>query len=103
MRLAFFRSAFVQTPSSLKRLAIFSFAVAAFSIPALAAEAGLALDEARRILWMYTSRDVYRMLVQEGGWTPARYEAWLSETLVAALVKPALEHTDAPIRRHRAR
>jgi AcrR family transcriptional regulator len=47
---------------------------------------GLGLDEARRILWMYTSRDVYRMLVHEGGWTPERYQQWLSETLVNALV-----------------
>jgi AcrR family transcriptional regulator len=50
---------------------------------------GLSLDEARQILWMYTSRDVYRMLVLESGWTPDRYQDWLSETLVAALVEPA--------------
>jgi AcrR family transcriptional regulator len=49
--------------------------------------AGLTLEEARRILWMYTSRDVYRMLVHDGGWTPDRYQQWLSETLVAALVR----------------
>lgn len=49
---------------------------------------GLALEEARRILWMYTSRDVYRMLVQEGGWSADRYEAWLSQTLLQALVRP---------------
>jgi AcrR family transcriptional regulator len=48
---------------------------------------GLALDEARRLLWMYTSRDIYRMLVQEGGWTPDRYQQWLSDTLVNALVR----------------
>jgi hypothetical protein len=36
---------------------------------------------------MYTSRDVYRMLVHAGGWTPDRYESWLSETLVSALVE----------------
>ncbi|RIL08092.1 MAG: TetR/AcrR family transcriptional regulator [Proteobacteria bacterium] len=47
---------------------------------------GLSLDEARRVLWMYTSRDVYRMLVHEGGWTPERYQAWLAETLLGALV-----------------
>ena len=51
------------------------------------AKRGLSLDEARRILWMYTSRDVYRMLVIEGGWTPDRYEQWLEQTLVAALVE----------------
>lgn len=51
------------------------------------ARSGLSLPEARRIMWMYTSRDVYRMLVREGGWTPDRYQQWLSGTLVEALVK----------------
>lgn len=50
-------------------------------------KSGLGIDEARRILWMYTSRDIYRMLVQEGGWTPDQYQKWLSETLVNALVR----------------
>lgn len=50
---------------------------------------GLTLDEARRIMWMYTSRDVYRLLVHEGGWSPDRYQKWLSTTLVNALVKPS--------------
>ena len=50
------------------------------------ARPGLSLKEARRILWMYTSRDVYRMLVQDGGWTADRYQEWLSRTLVEALV-----------------
>jgi AcrR family transcriptional regulator len=50
---------------------------------------GLALEEARRILWMYTSREVYRMLVDEAGWTPDRYQEWLSETLLTALVEPS--------------
>lgn len=53
---------------------------------------GLSLDEARRILWMYTSRDVYRLLVHEGGWTPDRYQEWMSATLVNALVKPSFRH-----------
>lgn len=50
---------------------------------------GLGLEHARQILWMYTSRDVYRMLVLESGWTADRYQEWLSGTLVAALVDPA--------------
>lgn len=50
------------------------------------AKEGLTLDDARRILWMYTSRDLYRMLVHEGGWAPARYQEWLSQTLLATLV-----------------
>lgn len=48
----------------------------------------LSFDEARRVLWMLTSREVYRMLVDEGGWTPERYEQWLSQTLLEALVAP---------------
>jgi AcrR family transcriptional regulator len=48
----------------------------------------LSIEEARRVLWMYTSRDVYRMLVFNGGWTPEQYQAWLSRTLLDALVDP---------------
>ena len=52
------------------------------------ARPGLGLDEARRILWMYTGRDIYRMLVEEGGWSPDEYQSWLAETLVTSLVAP---------------
>ena len=54
------------------------------------ARRGLSLEEARRILWMYTSRDVYRMLVHEAGWTPDQYQTWLSATLLEALVDAAV-------------
>ena len=54
------------------------------------ARPGLSLEEARRILWMYTSRDVYRMLVHAGGWTADRYQQWLSQTLVETLVASPL-------------
>jgi AcrR family transcriptional regulator len=47
---------------------------------------GLPIATARRLLWMYTGRDIYRMLVLESGWTPDQYEAWLSQTLVDTLV-----------------
>jgi len=50
------------------------------------ARRGLTLEDARRLLWMYTSRDNYRMLVHEGGWTPEQYQRWLEHTLVEALV-----------------
>lgn len=50
------------------------------------AKKGLAFKTAQRLLWMYTSRDIYRMLVQEGAWTPEQYEAWLSATLITTLV-----------------
>jgi AcrR family transcriptional regulator len=51
------------------------------------ARKGLSFHEARRIMWMYTSRDVYRMLVQEGGWSAQRYQDWLLRTLLDALVR----------------
>jgi AcrR family transcriptional regulator len=57
------------------------------------AKKGINVPTARRIMWMYTSRDVYRMLVQEGGWSPTRYEQWLSVTLLDALVNPEFIHT----------
>ena len=47
----------------------------------------LLFDEARRVMWMLTSREVYRMLVEEGGWTLERYEQWVSQTLLEALVE----------------
>lgn len=50
---------------------------------------GLTFGDARRILWMYTSRDVYRMLVHEGGWSPDQYQEWLSRTLLDGLVVTA--------------
>jgi AcrR family transcriptional regulator len=48
----------------------------------------LDIDAARQIMWMYTSRDIYRLLVIEAGWTPATYRRWLSRTLKEALVAP---------------
>jgi AcrR family transcriptional regulator len=47
---------------------------------------GLTLEEARRILWMFTSRDLYRMLVHAGGWTPNQYQHWLTDAILSALV-----------------
>jgi AcrR family transcriptional regulator len=47
---------------------------------------GLTMDDARRIMWMYTGREVYRMLVEAGGWSADKYETWLAATLVDALV-----------------
>jgi AcrR family transcriptional regulator len=50
---------------------------------------GVEFETARQIMWMYTSRDVYRMLVHEAKWTPEIYETWLEETLCQALVNTA--------------
>ena len=52
------------------------------------ARKGLDREHARHVLWMLTSRDVYRMLVHESGWSADRYQAWLSDTLVRLLTHP---------------
>jgi hypothetical protein len=51
------------------------------------AKKGLDFETARRVMWMYSSRDIYRMLVQDGGWTPDHYQEWLTQTLMATLVE----------------
>ena len=38
---------------------------------------GLALDEAVDVFYALAGTDVYRALVRERGWSPARYERWL--------------------------
>lgn len=47
---------------------------------------GLSRDAARAVLWAMTSREVFRMLVRERGWTGEQYEAWLSAALRQQLV-----------------
>ena len=56
----------------------------------------LSIERARVLLWMYTSRDVYRLLVQEGGFSPDEYEQWLAGTLVDALVSGRAHSGGAP-------
>jgi AcrR family transcriptional regulator len=51
------------------------------------ARKGLDQESARHVLWMLTSRDVYRMLVHESGWSPDRYQSWLSDTLLRVLTR----------------
>jgi AcrR family transcriptional regulator len=48
----------------------------------------LSYRTARDILWMLTGRDVYRMLVRERVWSPQKYEHWLADMLVRALLAP---------------
>ena len=47
---------------------------------------GLSATKARDILWAFTGRDLYRMLVVEQGWTSDEYEKWLTQMLVNALI-----------------
>jgi AcrR family transcriptional regulator len=46
----------------------------------------LTVEEARRVLWALTARDVYFNLVEVGGWTPDRYEDWLRDAIVQVLL-----------------
>jgi hypothetical protein len=41
---------------------------------------------ARDIFWTLTGRDIYRMLVRERGWSSEKYQDWLADTLVRALL-----------------
>jgi AcrR family transcriptional regulator len=45
-------------------------------------------ESARDVLWMFTGRDVYRMLVRERDWSPQKYQDWLADMLIAALLAP---------------
>jgi AcrR family transcriptional regulator len=47
---------------------------------------GLSRDAARAILWSLTSREMFRMLVRERGWSGDEYEAWLRRTIRWELV-----------------
>ena len=48
--------------------------------------AGLSIKKARDILWAFTGRDLYRMLVVEQGWSSDDYEKWIVQMLVNALI-----------------
>ena len=49
---------------------------------------GLNSSKARDILWAFTGRDLYRMLVIERGWSSDDYEKWLARILVQTLLHP---------------
>src|SRR5262245_2820234 len=51
--------------------------------------AGLDAGAAADLLWLLTSRDVYRMLVIECGWSSSRYEDWLGDAIARELLAPA--------------
>ncbi|MEG1609780.1 MAG: TetR/AcrR family transcriptional regulator [Bilophila sp.] len=50
-------------------------------------KAGLTMASAQDIFWCLTSRDVYRMMVQERGWTSTAYENWMLALLAGALLE----------------
>lgn len=46
----------------------------------------LTLTQIRDIIWAFTGRDLYRMLVIERGWSSDEYEKWLAELLIQSLL-----------------
>lgn len=50
---------------------------------------GLREDDAADIIHALVSPEVYRLLVVERGWSPERYERWLTETLVQQILDGA--------------
>ena len=50
----------------------------------------LSVNKARDILWAFTGRDMYRMLVVEQGWTSEEYEKWLAQLLSNILIDQTL-------------
>jgi AcrR family transcriptional regulator len=66
----------------------------AITIKAMAKEKSLSknlnINQARDILWVFTGRDMYRMLVIEQGWPSEEYEKWLAQLLATTLIN----HTD---------
>lgn len=59
---------------------------------------GVTAQEARDLLFTFTSREMYRLLVVDRGWSSDHYQHWLGETLVAMLVKGAAGRTRRPAR-----
>jgi AcrR family transcriptional regulator len=49
----------------------------------------LSPDETRDLLWTLNSHAVYDQLVNQRGWTPQRYQTWLTETLIQSLLRPS--------------
>jgi AcrR family transcriptional regulator len=49
---------------------------------------GMDRKTARELLWALTGRDLFRMLVVERGWPGDKFEEWLGQALVDALVAP---------------
>jgi len=46
----------------------------------------ISVSKIRDILWAFTGRDIYRMLVLERGWSSDEYEKWLGKLLIQTLL-----------------
>ncbi|MCA8917229.1 MAG: TetR/AcrR family transcriptional regulator [Planctomycetes bacterium] len=44
------------------------------------------LDDAARTIWVLASAEVRQLLIEQAGWSEARYEKWLAGTLTSSLL-----------------
>jgi len=58
---------------------------------------GLSLEEATDVLWALTSYDLYRLLVVDQRWEPARYETWLAHLLIEHLLEAASDEPNTTL------
>lgn len=47
---------------------------------------GVTLEEARDVLWLYSSAELYELLVLRRGWSLGRYAEFAAEGMMAALL-----------------
>jgi hypothetical protein len=47
---------------------------------------GISRDEARDVLWAFTSPELYQLMVLIRGWSGSRYRDWVLRALVDALL-----------------
>jgi len=64
---------------------------------------GLSGSEAADIVWAMAGSEVYAKLVLDLGWIPERFESWLSEALVVALIGSPTDRPASGRRSGRAR
>jgi AcrR family transcriptional regulator len=50
--------------------------------------AGVPVEEARDVLWLYSAPEVYELLVVRRGWSPRRFGSWVGQTYVSSLLPP---------------
>jgi AcrR family transcriptional regulator len=48
--------------------------------------AGITAEHAGEILWIYSSPEIYELLVQQRGWPAERYGAFIADAIIAALL-----------------
>jgi hypothetical protein len=57
----------------------------------------ITVEQAGEVMWMYSSPELYELLVITRGWPPERYGAFIAEAMIAALLAP-----NSPPARHAA-